>query len=170
SPGIVLYNSSQSQKFEILISGISGSYLLNGTDGSLIRSYLTNSSVTSLAIGEIFGGTVHFLVMGDRNRNLTIWNMDPDPTNELIYQLMNITLSGPIVDVILIDMNNDDILDIITASSNGTVYVIGLPWLININWVLVGIAIGCAIIIVSIIIVIKMKTPSELQRVSYHTT
>ncbi|MFX1299110.1 MAG: hypothetical protein ACFFD2_30150 [Promethearchaeota archaeon] len=168
SSGILLYNSSESQKFEILISRIDGAYLLNGGDGTVIRSYLSNSSVTSFAIGKIFGEPYQILVMGDRNKNLTIWTME---AVAMQYYIMNITLLGPIIDIILIDMSNDGIPDIVTLASNqtnGYVYVIGLPPMIAFTWVLIGIGIGCAVIIISLYIVIKMKSPREPKKVAYH--
>ncbi len=160
SQGLLLYNSSESQKFEILISGNTGSYLLNGSDGSIIRNYLSNSSVTCIAIGKIFGDTYDYLIMGDRNKNITIWTMEP--VNGAVVQFINITLSDSVVDIILQDMNADGIPDIVTASSNGTVYVIGVPWFIDFNWLLIGIGIGCIVIVISIVILLKTKSsPSK---------
>ncbi len=167
SSAIVLYNSAIGSKSEILIAGNNGSYFLNGTNGALIRSYLSNSSVTCLAIGTIFGDIYNYLMMGDTNRNITIWNMDPQ-AGFGVQLLLNITLAGSVVDIVLRDMNNDGILDMVIASSDGTVYIIGLPWLVDFTWVLVGIGIGAAIIIVSFIIVIKSKPPSQPKDTKYH--
>lgn len=167
SSAIMLYNSAVEPQSEILIAGNNGSYLLNGTNGALIRSYLSNSSVTCLAIGTIFGDIYNYLMMGDINRNITIWNMDPQ-AGFGVQLLLNITLAGSVVDIVLRDMNNDGILDMVIASSDGTVYIIGLPWLVDFTWVLVGIGIGAAIIIVSFIIVIKSKPPSQPKDTKYH--
>ena len=151
SPAILLYDYSGDSKSEILISGINGSYFINET-GAKIKKYLSNSSVSALGISTIFGGSTDYLVMGDFNNNITLWTVD----GEYYY---NITLTAAVIGIILIDMNADGILDIVTASSNGTVYVIGVPWLIDFTWVFVGIGIGCGVIIASIYIVIKKKTP-----------
>ncbi len=167
SPGLLLYNSSETQLLDVLIAGINGSYLLFGNNGSLSRKYLSNSSVTCFAIGTIFGGPYNYLIMGDQDGNLTVWTMDLVYGN--IYFVMNITLSGPILDLILHDMNNDGIPDMVTASSTGTIYIIGVPWLIDMNWVLIGVGIGAAVIFVTIFIVYKRKKPSDpSKRTPYH--
>jgi hypothetical protein len=151
SPALLLYNSTVTQKFEILVGGNNGSYLLFGTNGSRINSYLSNSSVTCVAIGAIYGYDTDCLVMGDRNKNLTVWIME-----DAVF-LSNITLSGIVVDLILSDMNNNGDPDIIAASFNGTVYVIGLPWMVDFTWVMIGIGIGVCIIIATVFIVMKKK-------------
>ena len=166
SPAILLHNSSDSMKYEILISGNNGSYLLNGTTGSVFRKYLSNSSVNTLAIGNIFGDTYDYLVMGDADRNLTIWNIEP--YLDVIYLIMNITLSAPIVDLYLTDMNADDIPDMVIGTADGNVSVIGVPWLIDFNYVLIGIGIGAIVIVASIIIVMRNKRPSGPNKPAYH--
>ncbi|MHA1357913.1 MAG: hypothetical protein ACTSRC_07380 [Candidatus Helarchaeota archaeon] len=166
SPGLLLYNSSDSLKFEILIAGNNGSYLLNGTTGAVFRQYLSNSTVTTIAIGPIFGESYQYLVMGDVQNNLTIWVMEP--VNDVIYLIMNITLSGPVVDLYLTDMNADGIPDMVIGTSNGMVYVIGVPWLINFNYVLIGIGIGAIVIVISIVLVMRYKAPSKPPEAKYH--
>ena len=151
SAALLLYNFTTSPKYEILVGGNNGSYLLYGTNGSLIQVYLCNGSVTDVAIAEIYGYEEPILVMGDCNKNLTIWIMD-----DAIF-LSNITLSDIVVGIILTDMNNNGIPDIIAASLNGTVYIIGLPWLVVFTWVMIGIGIGVGIIIVTVFIVMKRK-------------
>jgi hypothetical protein len=166
SPAILLHNSSDSMKNEILIAGNNGSYLLNGTTGSVFRKYLSNSSVNTLAIGRIFGDDFDYLVMGDEDRNLTIWNIEP--YYDVIYLIMNITLTAPIVDLYLTDMNADDIPDMVIGTADGNVSVIGVPWLIDFNYVLIGIGIGAIVIVASIIIVMRNKRPSGPQKPAYH--
>ena len=156
SSAIILHDYLGGSYPEILIGINNGSFFLNGTDGSVLKSYLTHSSVSALGISNFFGETANYLMMGDYASNLTLWKLDGT-------YLYNVTLTGAVLDILLIDMNADGILDIVTASSNGTIYVIGLPWLIDFNWVFVGIGIACGIIIVSILIIYyQKKTPQTV--------
>jgi len=151
-PGLLLYNSTGDSYPEIFLSTSNGISSLNGTNGAIIHRYLTNSSTTSLVIGNLFGGTIDCLIIGD-TQNITYWTLEG-------YIFLIVPLNSTVLDILLLEMNNNGILDIATASANGVVYVIGLPWFVDFTWIFVGVAIGAAVIIVSIIIVMKTKPPT----------
>lgn len=151
-PGLLLYNSTGDSHPEIFLTTSDGISSLNASNGTIIHRYLTNSSATSLVIGNLFGGTTDYLIIGD-TQNVTYWTLEG-----LIFII--VPLTGAVINILLLEMNNNGIPDIATASANGTVYVIGLPWFVDFTWIVVGITIGAAIIIVTIYIVIKTKPPT----------
>jgi hypothetical protein len=150
--GLLLYNSIGDSYPEIFLTTSNGVSSLSGTNGTIIHRYLTNSSTTSLVIGNLFGGTIDYLIIGD-TQNITYWTLEGS-----IFII--VPLTGAVIDLLLLEMNNNGIPDIATASANGTIYVIGMPWFIDFTWIFVGIAIGAVIIIVSIYVVIKTKRPT----------
>jgi hypothetical protein len=150
-PGLLLYNYTDDSYPEIFLSTSNGTYSLSGTNGTLIHRYLTNSSVTSLVIGNLFGGVTDYLIIGD-TQNITYWTLEGS-----IFMI--VPLTGAVLDILLLEMNNNGIPDIATASANGTIYVIGLPWFVDFTWIFVGIAIGSAVIIISIYVAMKTKSP-----------
>ncbi len=166
SPAMLLYNYNGSSKLEVLIGINNGSLFLNGTDGSVLHSFYSGNSVTALGISNFFTGSQEYLLMGDSSSNITLWYLDGQPLTDSLGRHYNITLEGAILDIILIDLNADGLLDIVAATSNGSIYVIGVPWSIDMNWAFAGIGIACAIIVVSIIIVWKNKPPKTPRNVS----
>ncbi|NVM29949.1 MAG: hypothetical protein HWN65_13995 [Candidatus Helarchaeota archaeon] len=150
SPKLILYNYVGSTNPEILISANNGSYFLNGTNGTSLKTYSTQSSISTLGISNIFGGSTDYLIMGHFDHNISFWTLNGE-------KLFNVPLSGVVLDIILLDMNADGIADLITATDNGTVYIIGLPLLYDFTWIFVGIGIGAAVIIASIYLVMRTK-------------
>lgn len=154
SSALVLHDYTGDAKQEALVGIHNGTWVLNGTNGNLLETFVSSSPTTALAVSNFFSGSDNYLMMGDSDGNLTLWMLD----GTFLY---NITLDGPVIDILLVDMNADGILDIITASANGTVYVIGLPWMVEFTWLMIGVGIGCAIIAASIIVLLKLKKPPE---------
>jgi len=164
-PGLLLHNYTNNLYSQIFISTNNGTYSLAGINGTLIHQYPAIKAITSLAIGKFFGGTTDYLITGDIIKNITFWNLQGP-----IYLTANLSESSNpfciLVDLLLLDMNNNGIPDLITASSNGTVYAIGLQQFYDLTWILVGVGISIAIIIVSIYIIIKTKPkpPADFRR------
>ncbi|MDD1777462.1 MAG: hypothetical protein LUQ65_04775, partial [Candidatus Helarchaeota archaeon] len=152
-PGLLLFNSVGDSYPEIFLSTSNGVSSLSANNGTIIHRYLTNSSTTSLVIGNLLGGTIDCLIIGD-TQNITYWTLEGS-----IFLI--VPLTGAVLDILLVEMNNNGIPDLVTASANGTVYVIGLPWFVDFTWIFVGIGIGAGIIIASIYIVMKTKPPKS---------
>jgi len=158
SSGLLLYNHTGNTYPNVFLTTNNGAHSLYGNNGTIVQQYLTNSSATSLVISNFFGGATDYLLIGDTMQNITYWTLSGQI-------LMIAKLSASIVDLLLLDMNNNNIPDIITASANGTVYVIGLPWFVDFTWIFVGIGIGCGIIIITLYLVMKSKPqPPKLTR------
>ncbi len=153
SPTIILYDYTGNSKSEILLAGINGSYFLNGTDGAIFKTYLSDHSVSALGISNLAGDSTDYLIMGSFDHYVTFWTFAGE-------ELISVDLTGVILDIILLDMNADGIADIITATANGIIFVIGRPDLLDFTWIFIGIGIGAGVIIVSIYLVIKKKKKS----------
>jgi len=155
SPSLFLFNFGGDSKAEILVGLNNGSWFLNGTDGTLLQTYFTGTGISSVGVSNVLGDTINYVIMGDFTNNLSFWSLDG-------FLLFSTLLTGPILNIILIDMNADNILDVLTATSDGTLYVLGLVYL-DTNMLYMGIGIGAMIVVISLLIVLKVKKRSQFQ-------